>query len=497
MAFDMIIFLCIVLPLTLILYWIVPQKGKNLFLLVVSLFFYAWSEPKNVLLILGVTLWIYFVGRSMELVSIRNLSLSTNKRILQLLLGVGIVGNCFVLIYFKYLHFIVETFAKIARKEVSLSAMILPVGISIFTFQGISYLVDVYRSILLMKQDTSASSLVQKNFISLSLYMCFFPQILAGPIMKYKDMNRMLSSRETTMEDITYGIERFIIGLSKKAILANILSELGAKIFATDVSYMGIGIAWLGALVYSLEIFLDFSGYSDMAIGIARIFGFRLMENFNAPYMATSIKEFWRRWHISLSTWFRDYLYIPLGGNRKGNVYVHLLIVFIVTGLWHGAAWGFVLWGLWHGLFLILERLYDNYAPAFMRKTKVFWGIKWLYTIFVVMIGWVMFYLVDLSDTIQYMKVMLGIHNGDYIAYDLRFFMTNKNIFVVFISLLVCLPWTTICSKMKSCLHLDENHSKAEVFLRIAKRASLLILLLISMVVIVNSSYRPFIYLQF
>lgn len=370
MVFSSLEFLCVFLPVVLILYSIVPGlRVKNALLIIASLAFYAYGEPVYVLLMLGSVLINYvlaiFVGRLVH-----------NPMLKKAIMVLDIMANLGVLAVFKYADFFIGTINDVCKTDIPLPQITLPIGISFFTFQALSYVIDVYR------EDCEA----QKDPFKLLLYISFFPQLIAGPIIKYHDVCRALSDRKQTFDDTAAGIRRFIFGLGKKVLIANAAGKVADVLFSTDISNINIVSAWIAAIAYMLQIYFDFSGYSDMAIGLGRMFGFRFAENFNHPYGSTSIKEFWRRWHISLSTWFKEYLYIPLGGNRKGRTRtsINKIIVFFTTGLWHGANWTFVVWGLYHGFFLLLE----DYIPNLKKLPKV---LGHIYCILVVCIGFVIF----------------------------------------------------------------------------------------------------------
>lgn len=470
MVFSTIIFLCAFLPITIIGYYLMPGRGKNIFLLLCSLFFYAWGEPVYVFVMLASIICNYAFG--MALYRFRN------RRKLWLMAAVAV--NLGILCVFKYTGFIVENAGRILPGLLKIPEIALPIGISFYTFQGLSYCIDVYRD----------EEIVQKNPFNLALYISMFPQLIAGPIVRYGDVKDALAKREHSPELFAGGVERFIIGLSKKAILANPMGALAQQIMGSDTGYMGASVAWLGAVAYTLQIYFDFSGYSDMAIGLGKIFGFHFPENFNYPYISGSVREFWRRWHISLSTWFKDYLYIPMGGSRKGNVYLHLFIVFLATGLWHGAAWGFVLWGLWHGMFCILERVAGNLHKdkGYRGKNAIYYVrnvFSHAYTLLVVITGWVLFNLVSVRGALSYVKVMFGITRNSFTAYSPSYYMDGRTTILMAVSVLACLPW-------KAILHLKESTG-----LLIVKRLILLILLALCFVFIITSTYNPFIYFRF
>lgn len=509
MVFSTILFLCVFLPVVIIGYHIVPAKARNIFLLLASLFFYAWGEPGFIWIMLLSILCNYGFGMVIWRISQSEAHYGEKAAYLQIwkkiTVALAVVLNLGILFIFKYFTFCMETIQKAMNGQFTVVQIALPIGISFYTFQGLSYVIDVYRMEGKKDEKGEVYHIVQKNPFNLALYISMFPQLIAGPIVRYGDIAGVLTDRKTTSAMFAVGAERFIIGLGKKAILANMVGSMAAKIFSADISYMSPQVAWLGAIAYTLQIYFDFSGYSDMAIGLGRIFGFTFMENFRYPYISTSIREFWRRWHISLSSWFRDYLYIPMGGSRKGNVYLHLLIVFVATGIWHGAGFGFLVWGLWHGMFIVLERYIGNKAVSrrakehkealgfFLKIQRGFiWLIKWMYTMLVVITGWVIFNLVSLKDGISYLAVMFGIHRADFVAYDLRYYLSNQNICYFIIALIACFPFWEIIR------YIPVLWRQKDSLLAVAcKRICLLGLLALSFLFIINSSYNPFIYFRF
>lgn len=375
MVFSSAVFLFLFLPVVFVLSRIVPGiPGKNIFLLIASFLFYAFGEPVYVFLMLFSTVVNYVAGRLLAV---------CGKGKDKWVVAAAVVVNLGLLSVFKYTDFFLSNVNRIFSIEIPLTGIALPVGISFFTFQGLSYVIDVYRD----------RAQVAKNFVKLALYISFFPQLIAGPIVKYHDVAQQIDHRQTTSTLTADGIRRFIVGLSKKLLIANTVGQMADAVFTAQVQELDVRLAWLGAFCYMLQIYFDFSGYSDMAIGLGRMFGFQFLENFQYPYISSSIKEFWRRWHISLSSWFRDYLYIPLGGNRKGKVCAELnkALVFFCTGLWHGASWNFVLWGLWHGVFIILEDLLP-------KGGKIRRGIGHVITPLIVLLGSVLFRADTLSD---------------------------------------------------------------------------------------------------
>ena len=391
MVFSSNLFLFAFLPLTLLLYFILPKNLatkniRNSVLLVLSLVFYSWGELHYLwLLLLSITA-NYFFGIA--------IGKKQTKRSKDFIIFAAVVVNLVLLGYFKYANFLFENLNQFFSTQIANDKIHLPIGISFFTFHAISYLIDIYRG----------KCRAQKNIFDLALYISFFPQLIAGPIVRYNAIEIYLGERRHSFYAAAQGIRRFIIGLGKKIIIANPLGEFADAVFTSPVLDLNPAIAWAGLAAYSLQIYFDFSGYSDMAVGLARIFGFKFPENFNYPYISRSIKEFWRRWHMSLSAWFRDYVYIPLGGNRVSlpRQYFNLVLVFFLCGLWHGASWNFVIWGMFHGFFLVFERVrigkaFLNFLPSFAQH---------FYTIFVIMIGWVFFRSPNLTHSIAFLKMM-------------------------------------------------------------------------------------------
>lgn len=499
MVFSTIIFLCAFLPITIIGYYLMPSRLKNYFLLAMSLCFYAWGEPKfiwvmlgSILVNYGLGLWISHCnacgsGSSASESSSTGEPGNLHDRQKKAAVTIAVLLNIGILFVFKYLAFATETlhglWASIPVLEIA-----LPIGISFYTFQGLSYVIDVYRG-----------EEAQRSPFRLALYISMFPQLIAGPIVRYKDVSGALSRRTHSVERFASGVQRFVIGLAKKAILANMTGELANSIITGEFSTMSAAVAWLGALAYTLQIYFDFSGYSDMAIGLGRIFGFEFAENFNYPYISRSVREFWRRWHMSLSGWFRDYLYIPLGGNRRGNVYVNLAIVFLATGIWHGAAWGFLLWGIWHGVFILLERFLTSKGLIGKKQNGFTSVLGWLYTMFVVVLGWVLFSLVELPLVTDYVAVMFGANAGAFAAYGLRYYLSDQMILYLVIAVVACIPWKQVWSALKTRVGvLKKPCPEGIVFAgEICKRVFVLVLLAVCFIYIINSSYNPFIYFRF
>jgi len=487
MVFSTILFLCVFLPLVIGGYYLVPSRFKNVFLLLSSLLFYAWGEPKFVWIMLLSIVLNYLFGMCIYRLAVQTDSPSLRQKKKRVLLT-AVILNLGLLFLFKYFTFVAETFSRMIHGNFQVMEIALPIGISFYTFQGLSYIIDVYRKEGKTAPDGGRISIVQKNPIQLALYIAMFPQLIAGPIVRYEEIREKLDRRTYCAEQFAAGAERFIIGLAKKAILANLVGGMAEHIFTGEYGDLSQSVAWLGAITYTLQIYFDFSGYSDMAIGLGGIFGFHFQENFNYPYISKSVREFWRRWHISLSGWFRDYLYIPLGGNRTGNVYVNLLLVFIATGIWHGAGWGFLVWGLWHGLFLILERVFHKRMADRDVKVRIPAALSWMYTMLVVVVGWVVFRIVDLKQSLTYLAVMFGVRRNTFTAFGIRYYLTNQNLFFLILACLCCLP---ITGWIKAKL------GEPSMPLVCVKRVALLALLALSFVFIINSSYNPFIYFRF
>lgn len=463
MLFSSPIFLFLFLPISLALYYLAPKKLKNVILLILSLGFYTWGEKQMVILILLSALVDYSAG----------LIINSGKKKLGLILS--ILFNLGILAYFKYFNFIVSNI----NSDI-ITNVILPIGISFYTFQTMSYTIDVYRGHIK----------ANKNFIDFAMYVTLFPQLIAGPIVRYSQIEKELKNRTTTIKQFTVGIQRFIIGLSKKMIIANNCAYFADAAFSLSGHQSSALIAWIGIIAYTLQIYFDFSGYSDMAIGLGKIFGFNFPENFNYPYISKSIKEFWRRWHITLSQWFRDYLYISLGGNRKGDyrTYLNLIIVFFLTGLWHGANWTFVVWGLFHGLFLIVERLGFG---GFLKKQN-----NWLahfYTLFVVVIGWVIFRSENLNQAINYIYTLFNFKASTNTGF-LNFYLTKEVIIALILGLILSMP---IYQKVKLYFNnIKENKSIYNLGV-LSYNAGLILLFVIYFYYIATEAYNPFIYFRF
>ncbi|MEO9893564.1 MBOAT family O-acyltransferase [Aurantibacter sp.] len=471
MVFSSTVFIFLYLPFVLGIYFLLDKKLRNLFLLIASLFFYAWGEGILVLLMMSSIGVNYIAGL---LIDISNKKLKTRRSNAFLIIGVTL--NLMVLVYYKYIHFIFENLQFLELKlNFDTSNVTLPIGISFFTFQSISYLIDVHRG----------SVEGQRSIINLGMYIALFPQLIAGPIVRYIDISKEIESRKVTSSLFKSGISRFLIGFAKKVIIANNVGFIADKIFGVPVGDLSTSMTWIGAICYSLQIYYDFSGYSDMAIGLGKMFGFNFKENFEHPYISKSIKEFWRRWHISLSSWFRDYLYIPLGGNKKGKyrTYVNLFIVFLLTGLWHGASWNFIIWGLFHGFFLILERI-----EPFTLSSK-FNILKRIYLLLVVIIGWVIFRAEDLGYAVDYISRMFAFKDSVY-TYPYLFLNTYV-LTIISLGILFATPLRALLvEKLKIIL---PNKFGALAI----ERGVYIMLFLFALMELAQTTYNPFIYFRF
>lgn len=466
MVFSSTIFLCVYLPLVLLGYYICPKKGRNLFLLIASLVFYAWGEPKYVFLMIFSILVNYIFGRLMD-------KHRENKKRLKLMLVLSVVIDIGLLSVFKYTDFIITNVNAIFGANFDLLNIALPIGISFYTFQAMSYTIDVYRN----------DVRVQKNLIDFGMYITMFPQLIAGPIVRYADVQDQLAERSVTTADFSEGVMRFVVGLGKKVLLANQMGAVWSDIYALggDVSAL---MAWTGAIAYTFQIYFDFSGYSDMAIGLGRMFGFKFPENFRYPYQSVSITDFWRRWHITLSTWFKEYLYIPLGGNRRGlaRQALNLLIVWSLTGFWHGAGWNFVMWGLYYFVILFIEKLF--LLKALDKLPKFF---RHVYALLLIIIGWVIFASDDVSVLLPYLGSMFGA-NGAIGGMDVYTLLTKAVLLII-----CCIASTELPKK----LFLSAAGAMNEKAAFTLKSVLTIALLALSMILLIGDSYNPFLYFRF
>lgn len=466
MLFSSIPFLYYFLPCVLILYFVVPKCLKNTVLLLSSLVFYAWGEPKYVLLMaVSITLG-YVFGLLIEIW--RGTKLSKLFLILSIVTSLGLLG------YFKYADFFIANFNAATGLSVPLLKIALPIGISFYTFQILSYTVDVYRG------EVKA----QRNYISLAVYVALFPQLIAGPIVRYSDIAAQLESRTHSFSNVALGTRRFILGLAKKVLIANALGEL-CDIFkeSNDKSVL---FFWLYAIAFTLHIYFDFSGYSDMAIGLGKIFGLDFLENFDYPYISGSITEFWRRWHMSLGSWFRDYVYIPLGGNRvsKARWFLNIFIVWMLTGFWHGAAWNFIVWGLFFAILLIIEKLW-LLKP--LKKSKV---LSHIYVMFFVIISFVIFNAADMKEAFSYIGGMFGAGGIPFISEEWLYYLRSYGV-VLIVAIIGATPL------VKKLVLSVKKKSTGEKIMNIAEPIMLVALLLVITAYLVDGSFNPFLYFRF
>lgn len=464
MVFSSLVFMFAYLPITLLAYYLVPRQGRNIFLFIVNLIFYGWGEPKLVLLMVFNIFFNYIGGWLVD----KYRADAKKKKLFLILTCVLDIG---ILAVFKYTGMITETLNMLPFLNVPELQISLPIGISFYTFQTMSYVIDVYRD----------DAPVSKNFINFGTYVALFPQLIAGPIVRYRDVAEQLVNRRETLEMFTRGVKLFMVGLAKKVIIANTMGTLTTNIFATTDENGVVG-TWVGMIAYTFQIYFDFSGYSDMACGLGNMMGFEFLKNFNYPYIAKSITDFWRRWHISLSTWFKEYVYIPLGGNRKGvkRQILNLLIVWGLTGLWHGAAYNFVLWGLYYGLLLILEKFV---LKKFLDRLPSF--VQHIYTLFIIIIGWGLFYFTDVGQLGEFMVDLFNFGNG--ICGDQAFNLIMSNLPMLIIAAVASTP-------LAAMLYNRFEHTR---FMWIPETLYCMGVLAVSTASLVNQSYNPFLYFRF
>lgn len=471
MVFSSVLFLFRFLPIFLICYFLVPQRMKNLILFLGSLFFYAWGEPVYVLLMLFSTVSDYIHGMLIDTFR--------GRKAAKVFLVSSVLINLLVLGFFKYADFLIQTVNTVAGTSLPLFNLPLPIGISFYTFQTMSYSIDVYRG----------ETKVQKNILDFGVFVTMFPQLIAGPIVKYKQVADVLHNRKTDICQISYGVKRFVIGLAKKVLLANNLGMLWTEISAMNYGEVNVLTAWLGILAFAFQIYFDFSGYSDMAIGLGAMLGFHFPENFNYPYISASITEFWRRWHITLGSWFREYVYIPLGGNRNGlfKQLRNILIVWTLTGIWHGAGWNFILWGLWFAFLLILEKVFLGRLLSSLPK-----AVGRVYASLAVLIGWVLFAIESPDGIVGYLGAMFGMNGAD--LWDRQaFFIATQNGVLFAIAIIAALPIGHLVAKK---LELKRSGIAIAIY-RLSEKLISVVLLFLSIAYVVEASYNPFLYFRF
>ena len=464
MLFSSIPFLYYFLPAVLIFYFLAPRKGKNTVLLLFSLMFYGWGEPRLVLMMLLAVALGYFFGLGLEKTRGRGLG--------KLLLVLSVASSLSFLVYYKYTDFFLENINGLFGLHLPLLGLALPIGISFYTFQIMSYTVDVYRG----------QVPAQRNFVDLACYVAFFPQLIAGPIVRYSDVAPQLKSRSLTQENCRLGAGRFLVGLGKKILLANLLGELCTAWHGTQDG--SVLFSWMYAVAYTLHIYFDFSGYSDMAIGLGRIFGFHFPENFRHPYVSGSITEFWRRWHISLGTWFRDYVYIPLGGNRRGKwcQLRNILVVWFLTGFWHGAAWNFICWGLYFGLLLIAEKLW------LLEKLQKHSFVAHVYVLLAVIFGFVLFDAGSLQEALGCIRGMLGLGGLPLISQEARYLLQSN-------ALLLAVAAVGATGLPKAAF--DRFEKRWPRGAGVVVPGAMCLVLLLCTAFLVDGSYNPFLYFRF
>ena len=465
MVFSSLIFLFVFLPFVLAVYYITPKKFRNLTLFIVDLVFYAWGEPWLVVLML-VSIMLNYTAGILIGINREKKSLSKFIFILALILNLGLLG------FFKYIGFIGETLNMVMPfLNIPILEIALPIGISFYTFQTMSYTIDVYKNTVK----------VQKNIITFGTYVSLFPQLIAGPIVRYEDVAEQLMHRKETLQEFTDGVKLFLIGLSKKVLLANEMGNLWDAVRESGTQSGALG-SWVGIIAYTFQIYFDFCGYSEMAMGLGKMFGFDFLKNFDYPYISKSITEFWRRWHISLGTWFREYVYIPLGGNRKGlsRQIINIAVVWFLTGLWHGASWNFILWGLYFGVLLMIEKLF---MLKVLKKAPAI--ISHIYSIIIILFGWVLFYFEDLGEMGVFLSRMFG-SDGFMMSGDI------STTIISYIPLLIAAAVTStpLISKIY-------HKIKSKPVLYVIDNAGCVLALLLCTAALVSSDYNPFLYYKF
>lgn len=458
MVFSSILFIFRFLPIAMGIYFLTPKKLKNLSLLILSLIFYSWGEPRYFLLMIASIFVDYFISINIE----KN---NKNKKIKILLLAISIIFNVGILFFFKYINFFIENINSIFNISLNNVKITLPLGISFYTFQTMSYTIDVFLG----------KVKAEKNIINFGAFVCLFPQLIAGPIVKYIDISKELKNRDINLDEIQEGIRLFILGLGSKVLIANNIGSLWNEVETMGFNNISTILAWMGIIAFSLQIYFDFNGYSLMAIGLGKILGFNFPNNFNYPYESRSITEFWRRWHITLGQWFKQYVYIPLGGNRLGRArtYFNLFIVWFLTGLWHGASYNFILWGLYFFILICIEK---NGLLNLLNKHKL---ISHIYTIFFILVGWVLFAVIDLNKIINFLKKMFIFNAGNEWIYYLRNYIIIYTIAIIF-----------------STSFLKKIYNKF-VKSNIVDTIILITIFLLSIAYLVDSSYNPFLYFRF
>lgn len=474
MVFSSVMFLFFFLPAVFLCYFIIPKKlrtARNIVLLIFSLAFYAWGEPRYIILMIVSIIINYSSGLIIEIFRDRS------QKIKKISLISSIILNIALLAYFKYFTFFAESFVNAFSIDVKVAQILLPIGISFYTFQGLSYVVDVYRN----------EAPAQKNPLNIALYISLFPQLIAGPIVRYKTVAEEIKSRNECAEDFAQGVRRFMFGFAKKMLLANTMGAVADEIFALNIDTLPFDLAWLGALTFQFQIYFDFSGYSDMAIGLGKMFGFHFLENFNYPLISKSVTEFWRRWHMSLGTWFRDYVYIPLGGNRVSPLrhIFNIFVVWALTGIWHGANWTFMAWGIYFAIFLILEKFFLSKVLSKLPKI-----ICHIYCLFLTTISWVIFNSPSLSFAFKYISRMFTF--GDIT--DRFRYLLSQNLLCILLCIICSIPFTQI---MKKRLDKITNENLKVILFDYPSGIIAAGVFTISILYLINSTFNAFIYFRF
>lgn len=468
MVFSSLVFIFIFLPIVLSIYYLVPYRLKNLILFISSIFFYAWGEPIYIILMIFSIVINYLAA-----LLIKNTIKDKSKR--KFIFFTVLLLDISILLFFKYYGFLISNINWILGLNLEIRELPLPLGISFYTFQLISYIADVYTN----------KVKAQKNIIDFGAYISMFPQLVAGPIVQYSDIEKQLKEKEISIDKFGQGVERFIFGLGKKVLIANNLGAIWQQVKVIPIDSLTVLTGWIGIISFTLQIYYDFSGYSDMAIGLGKMLGFEFLENFNYPYMSKSITEFWRRWHISLGSWFKEYIYIPLGGNRRGNIiqFRNLMIVWFTTGLWHGASWNFIVWGLYFGLIIYSEKIF---LKSILKNVPDI--IAHIYTMILVAIGWIFFDLSSLNDAIQYIKVILGL-NSNKLCDNFSLYLISTNLIILIIAIILS---TDIINK--TIKDIKKRLRERDIFLFVFIE---LIILIISTAYLIGESYNPFLYFRF
>ncbi len=473
MVFSSLLFLFRFLPAVLILYFIAPRKARNFVLLAVSLIFYAWGEPVYVVLMIASILITWTGGLAVDALIKKG-----KRRGAKAAAAAAVSCGLGLLIVFKYTDFILSNINQVGGLNLSLPGLALPIGISFYTFQTISYIIDVYRG----------DAEVQKNIISYGAYVTMFPQLIAGPIVQYRTIDRQLRTRQESAEEFAQGAGRFLIGLGKKVLLANNAGALWDSIRVLNASQIPVVNAWIGIAAFTFQIYFDFSAYSDMAIGLGHMFGFRFLENFDYPYESKSVTEFWRRWHISLGTWFREYVYIPLGGNRRGTLFLirNTMIVWLLTGIWHGAAWNFLIWGLYYGVLLLVEKLF---LQKFLdRMPRV---VQHIYCMFIVMIGWLIFSWGDISGSGNYFLALFGAAGNPAADTGSVYLLYTNALLLVFL-----IVGSTTLPKRAAQALLEKTGGR-DLPVILLRGVTYTVIFILSVAYLVDASYNPFLYFRF